>query len=109
MISLTGVLVILIADDIIRSATCSQYLSYLALARMILGYKYVKGYRVDEERACMLGEVDPTPTERIKSVTVASRMIDRDDYLIPCSRISGRRPPADTEVHICTGFRGCLR
>lgn len=50
---------------------------------MILGYKFVKGYQVDEERACMLGEVDPTPSERMKSVMVASRMIDRDDYLIP--------------------------
>jgi hypothetical protein len=50
---------------------------------MILSYKYVKSYQVDEERACMLGEVDPTPTERMKSIMVASRMIDRDDYLIP--------------------------
>lgn len=51
-------------------------------AEMILGYKYVKGYQVDEERACKLGEVDPTPAERLKSVMVASRMIDRDDYMV---------------------------
>ena len=48
----------------------------------------------------MLGEVDPTPTERMKSVMVASRMIDRDDYLIPCSRISGRRPPAHSFIFV---------
>jgi hypothetical protein len=70
-------------------------LSYLALAKMIIGYKYVKGYQVDEERACILGEVDP-PTERMKSVMVASRMIDRDDYLLPAvgylvARISWRK------------------
>jgi hypothetical protein len=48
---------------------------------MILGYKYIKGYQVDEERACQLAEVEPTPAERLKSVMVASRVISRDDYM----------------------------
>lgn len=49
---------------------------------MILGCKYVKGYHVDEERACKLGDVEFNPVERLKSVMVASRMIDRDDYMV---------------------------
>ena len=51
-------------------------------AEMIPGYKFVKGFQVDEERACKLGEVDPTPAERMKSVVVASRTIDRDNYMV---------------------------
>jgi len=51
-------------------------------AEMILASKYVKGYQIDEDRACKLGEVEPTPVERLKSVVAASRMIDRDDYMV---------------------------
>lgn len=68
---------ILIAD-----ITCRPPLiSYFAVEKMILGYKSVKGYHVDEEKACRFGEVDASPEERMKSVVVTSRMVDRDDYV----------------------------
>ena len=54
----------------------------IARVDMILGYKYMKGYHVDEERACKLGEVEFNPVERLKSVMDASRMIDRDEYMV---------------------------
>lgn len=73
--------------------------TFLALAKMILGYIYVNGYQVDEERACMLGEVDPTPPGRMKPVMVASRMIDLDDCLIPASAV-GYDPQESGETYM---------
>ncbi|KAF8869126.1 hypothetical protein BD779DRAFT_1682551 [Infundibulicybe gibba] len=65
--------------DLIASDS-SATLDTLHFAAMRLDYKFVKGYQVDEERACKLAKVESTLDGRMKCVRVATRMIDRKEY-----------------------------
>ncbi|KAF8889311.1 hypothetical protein BD779DRAFT_1785442 [Infundibulicybe gibba] len=66
----------LIARDTIQLAPVkTQHLT------PIFGYKYVKGYEIDTKRACELGGIENTTPNRIKAITLAPEMIDRDEYM----------------------------